>query len=378
MSWDVGMHTVSQSAIFGSAHSGKAFDSATCDPQYVAVQERIVQLYQTSALQQQAVYQIVTDVTRSVEGETEPEDFDATHFVQKLIETLLVHGACVWRPGSSSVQVPEILDPMSFYVEQRRSKYVPRRIPSVYRNTAKLGNKWHLVLLETPLTEFDPGAKKWITRAPRSCAARAVKCSLAIEELQLHRRQRNLHNSQPTVFLHDTVRTTSQAANSWVDMYSKSIDAHKAYGDGPRRTPNANATNVPTAPVPGTFSTRKNALTAAPNARTVADRMQNFISAQADITASVRNALTTAPLKVGHTPGEVVDPFRDGRPAHAEMVLAEGSNHTLMRHLEGRSFFGVCARAVVPGWGGAASPTDLFLRVACPQATRRRPWCSVT
>ena len=68
------MHEVSQSAIFGSAHSGKAFESATCDPQYVAVQERIVQLYQTSALQQQAVYQIVTDVTRSVEGETEPED----------------------------------------------------------------------------------------------------------------------------------------------------------------------------------------------------------------------------------------------------------------------------------------------------------------
>lgn len=314
------MRPVARSAIFGSAHVGEAFDSVTCDPLYVAVQERIVQLYQSSALQQQAVYQIVTDVTRSVEGDTDPGDFDATHFVQRLIETLLVHGACVWRPGTSAVQVPEILDPMSFYVEQRRSKYVPRRIPTVMRNTARLGNKWHLVLLETPLTEFDPSINKWITRAPRSCAARAVKCSLAIEELQLHRRQRNLHNSQPTVFLHDAVQTTSQAANSWVDMYSKAKDAHHAYGEGGTERKEGDGTGP---------------WTAEPNMRTVADRMQNFISAQTDITASVRNALTTAPLKVGHTPGEVVDPLRDGRPAHAEMMLSEGAHHTLLRHLEG-------------------------------------------
>jgi len=315
------MRPVGRSAIFGSARDGEAFDSVTCDPNYVAIQERIVELYRSSALQQQAVYQIVTDVTRSVEGNTDPSDFDATHFVQRLIETLLVHGACVWRPGTSTVQVPEILDPMSFYVEQRRSKYVPRRIPNVLRNTARLGNKWHLVLLETPLTEFDPSINKWITRAPRSCAARAVKCSLALEELQLHRRQRNLHNSQPTVFLHDAVHTTSQAANSWVDMYSKAKDAHLAYGPGQHQVREEAEGTGP--------------WTAEPNMRTVADRMQNFISAQSDITASVRNALTTAPLKVGHTPGEIVDPFRDGRPAHAEMLLSEGANHTLLRHLEG-------------------------------------------
>ena len=178
--------------------------------------------------------------------------------------------------------------------------------------------------------------RKWITRAPRSCAARAVKSSLALEELQLHRRQRNLHNSQPTVFLHDTVQATTQAANSWVDMYSKSVNSHTAYGDAPAGTDGA--------PVSRESATRYqrdrvgvHGYTMEPNMTEVSKKMRNMIVAQNDITSNVRNALTTAPLRVGHTPGEVVDPQRDSRPAHAEMFLTEGTAHTLMRHLEGKA-----------------------------------------
>lgn len=177
--------------------------------------------------------------------------------------------------------------------------------------------------------------RKWITRAPRSCAARAVKSALALEELQLHRRQRNLHNSQPTVFLHDTVQATTQAANSWVDMYSSAKDSHLAFGDSA-----PGAAGAPQARPDGTAlrsAVNCNGFTKEPNMATVAYKMRDMIVAQNDITSNVRNALTTAPLKVGHTPGEIVDPERDSRPAHAEMFLTEGTSHTLMRHLEGKN-----------------------------------------
>ena len=83
----------------------------------------------------------------------------------------------------------------------------------------------------------------------------------------------------------------------------------------------------------------------APDMKTVSFKMRDMIVAQNDITSNVRNALTTAPLKVGHTPGEIVDPQRDSRPAHAEMFLTEGTSHTLMRHLEGK-----CRLLLPCGW----------------------------
>lgn len=179
--------------------------------------------------------------------------------------------------------------------------------------------------------------RKWITRAPRSCAARAVKASLALEELQLHRRQRNLHNSQPTVFLHDTVQATTQAANSWVDMYSKSVNDHTVYGDAPAGTDGAPVNRSEAKKYQKRGNREIHGYTMEPNMTEVSKKMRNMIVAQNDITSNVRNALTTAPLRVGHTPGEVVDPQRDSRPAHAEMFLTEGTAHTLMRHLEGKA-----------------------------------------
>lgn len=148
------MRQVATSDMFGrGAQDGTA--PATLDPSYMAIHERIVDLYQTSALQQQAVYQIITDVTRSPNIQADPNDFDATHFVPKLLETLLVHGACLWRPGKSVVQPPEIFDPMGFYIEQQRSKFVPKKIPELNRGVSRVSDKWHLAMLETPLTEFD-------------------------------------------------------------------------------------------------------------------------------------------------------------------------------------------------------------------------------
>lgn len=158
--------------MFGNG-ANKGAAPVSLDPTYSAVHERIVELYQTSALQQQAVYQIITDVTRSPNIEANPNDFDATHFVPKLIETLLVHGSCLWRPGKNVVQPPEIYDPMGFYIEQQRSKFAPKKIPGLNRGASRVGNKWHMAMLETPLTEFDstyaasaPYAQPSICRVP--------------------------------------------------------------------------------------------------------------------------------------------------------------------------------------------------------------------
>lgn len=277
---------------------------STCSPEYPGMHRRVVDIYNASALQQQAVYQIVTDVTQNPEG-VNLSDFEATHFVRRLIEQLLVHGTCLWRPGKSSVESPEIFNPFGYYLEQTRTKYVPRRI----EGTKSMGQKWHLVILEPPRTEYSEEGKKWITMAPASCAMRAVKQSLALEELMLHRRQRNLHNSQPTVFVNNTVEKNTAAISSWADMYKRTDtvnmstktdrDQHFFSGD-------------------------------------IGSKIQTLARDNARITKTMRASLrNTAPLRVGHTPGEVVDEARDGRVAHAEMFISEGTNPVVLRHLEG-------------------------------------------
>lgn len=295
--------------MFGSAIK----TPATVDKHYKDHLNMVTQTYNRSHAQKMALNQIVVDAVWSSTKalrEQGSNEFDVEHFLTSLLEHLMVYGYALFRVNRRVSSTPEIADNSLFYIESDGSNWRPR----LYKETAFLKNtKWHLVILDAPTIEMRPTSSPnkymWVTTTPQSAAARAALHALSLDELILHRRQRNMYNSQPTMFLCEYPPAKSD------DKSVKNVGWKSTY----------------------MFEAGEKASTLPSFQETLQRRLQRLHALrehdQKNVVDQVKsgNAVGSVPTVPGG-----LQPTRDPlKQAHAELLLSSGYDHAVSRHLEG-------------------------------------------
>ena len=296
--------------MFGPAHSGPC--ETRVAPEYRATMRAHAESFHRSHAQGMAVRQLVNDCVLSPArvGGYPAAAFDISPFLTLVLERLLLYGYALFRtpPGAP----PEVADNRNFYIYRHRGVWRPRR----YEGRSTQTHKWHLVVLEPPRVEArhagPKAAEVWVTVAPSSAGARASLMSLALDELILHRRQRNLFNSQPTMFMSEA-NDSVDGKSAWRTLYPTA-----GMGDA-----------MPSSMQPSSSQATFQELL---NHRMIAARsLRRF---DADVTAE-QTASGNAVGSVPTVPGGL-EPTRDpAHQAHAELLLSSGYSATPSRHLTG-------------------------------------------
>jgi hypothetical protein len=254
--------------------------------------------FRRSHAQKMALEQLAVDAIWAPTRSGPEPPFDVEPFLSKLLEALMVYGYAMFRLRDG---IPEVGDNRLFYIEQGKHGLRPRAYERSM-SSKMLRGKWHLVVFEPPYTEMH-APDIWTTISIQSAAARAQLHSLSLDELTLHRRQRNMYNSQPTVFMAD-VRGKDKGIH-WNEVYENEARADAASLN--------------------TFSSilRK-------RLGETQKLMEHDRGRIAEQTAS-GNAVGSVPT----VPGGLRPTRAPGRQSHAELLLSSGMAPTMARHLDG-------------------------------------------
>ena len=274
-----------------------------------------------SSAQQVAYNQLVIDsIWGPLQILKETISFDAAPFMTLLLESIVVYGYAMFRPSKTERGIPEVADGRLYYVERKRGEWRPRR----YRGDSTLeGSRgWHLVILEEPIIELRKtrsGDTQWVTTMVRSCASKACTHSLSLEELMLHRRQRNMFNSQPTVFMAEPPEPKSgDTQASWQSLY------------GNASAPNQNGSEAWALEPAGQHTFQQMLSTRLARSKMMRDVDEQMITDQ----IMSGNAVGSIPT----LPGGLEPTRSPTKQAHAELILSTGLVATQTRHLDGDQF----------------------------------------
>ena len=300
---------------------------SSVDSEYASYVETVKQTFRRSHAQQTALNQIIVDVVWSSDANQTMRDptkiyndsFDVHQFMTTLLEHLMLCGYALFRLRHG---MPEFADTALYYLETNGCRWRPRVLPEGKEILS--GTRWHLVLLDTPVAEMRPNPKSrtrgmWVTLRPSSAASRAMLHSLALDELILHRRQRNMYNSQPTMFMHEyrddpTVEKEKRGDVSWRSKY---LYDYEDVDD----SNNTSVQSVKKQSYQQLLQERLN--------RTHLLRQSDQIVQAEQVQSG--NAVGSVPA----VPGGLEPTRPPGRQAHAELLLSSGLDHTVSRHLEG-------------------------------------------
>ena len=315
--------------MFGVGHD----NTSTVDAEYASYVETVKQTFRRSHAQQTALNQIVVDVVWSSDARQSKDDsdqtyndtFDVQQFMTTLLEHLMLCGYALFRLRHG---MPEFADTALYYLETNGCRWRPRVLPG--GKTMLSGTRWHLVLLDAPIAEMRPNPKSrargmWVTLRPSSAASRAMLHSLALDELILHRRQRNLYNSQPTMFMHEYRDTPIVEEKHRGDMSWRSKYLYEFEG-APTAATTTGATATAIQPVEK--RSYQQLLQERLNRTHLLRQSDQIVQAEQ---VQSGNAVGSVPV----VPGGLEPARPPGRQAHAELLLSSGLDHTVSRHLEG-------------------------------------------
>lgn len=319
--------------MFGVGHE----NALTVDSEYAAYVETVKKTFRRSHAQQTALNQIVVDVVWSSDASQSTRDprkvyndsFDVQDFMTTLLEHLLVCGYALFRLRHG---MPEFADTALYYLETNGCRWRPRVLPEGKMMLS--GTRWHLVLLDAPVAEMRPSPRSrsrgmWVTLRPSSAASRAMLHSLAMDELIMHRRQRNMYNSQPTMFMHEyrdipIVEDKHRGDMSWRSKYLYEFD-----GGAGTNTAAAGGTALAAAAIqPAAKQSYQQLLQERLNRTHLLRQSDQIVQAEQ---VQSGNAVGSVPT----VPGGLEPTRPPGRQAHAELLLSSGLDHTMSRHLEG-------------------------------------------
>lgn len=295
---------------------GRGNALTTVDANFKDHLQTVKQIFRSSHAQRMALNQIIVDAIWScAKIDEEKSVFEVTSFLTLLLEHLMVTGYALFRLRHG---LPEIADSALYYIETNGNQWRPR----LYANETSVlkGSKWHLVVLDPPAAEMRPvslfGSKNkvaWVTMRPSSAATRAMLHSLSLDELILHRRQRNMFNSQPTMFMSEPIAAKNSKELATVGWQTQYV-----------------ATSATDAAAPVNMHSYQQKLQQR--------LMRTHMLRENDL------ALLTDQIRSGNAVGSVptipggLKPTREpGKQAHAELLLSSGLEHTVSRHLEGDS-----------------------------------------
>lgn len=173
-------------------------------------------IYRRSHAQQLALHHIVNDTVWATLKEGTPT-FEIEPFLTAVVESLHVFGYALFRkkPGLP----PVVADAAHIFIERNGGTLRPRLLPG---STLK-GGRWHLIVFEAPVTvmranfEARKGGAQFTTLSVNSGARRAMVHAQTLDELIFFRRQRNMFNSQPTVFMSGESRSEMLVASAATD-----------------------------------------------------------------------------------------------------------------------------------------------------------------
>jgi hypothetical protein len=166
----------------------------------------MVAIFRRSHAQHCAIHQLVVDCVWATLKEGTPT-FEIEPFLTAIVESLHLFGYALFRKGVH----PIVADASQIYLERNSGVFRPRLLPG---HTSLKGTKWHLVVLDPPVVA---GGKRPVTVAVNSCARRSMNHSQTLDELIFYRRQRNMFNSQPTVFMSGESRADAVVAGAATD-----------------------------------------------------------------------------------------------------------------------------------------------------------------
>lgn len=296
-------------------------------PQFRAMAQAAQMAFDKSPVQQQAFHQLITDTITAPCQRIKCDTIDIPLFLTAVLNSLIIYGYALFRYKHGSDFLPEVADPHQYYI---------RRIPQGWKpccyddgSPMKSTRGWHLVVLEEPSISLTGGGgmeRIWMTTIPRSCSQRSINQSLSLDEMTLHRRQRNLFNSQPTMFMSEPPEAKqSDTQASWQSLYAQPSGA-------PTRSSWA------LEPV-GQQS------------------LQQMIGSRLRASKLLREhdgAVTLDQVWSGNGVGSVpiipggLEPTRGpGKQPHAELILSTGMSATPSRHLEGDAFESLATRDLI-------------------------------
>jgi hypothetical protein len=244
--------------------------------------------------------------------------FEEDKFVAAVLEMLMVYGYALFQPNRDGF-MPEIADGDQFYIARVGGEWHPIPYDDACRESMR-GPGWHLVVHQPPRvarqTNIIGGrGMMWVTMALTSAAARAEIHSRTLDELVLYRRQRNMFNSQPTMFMCEpTAAARATPTNAaWQSLYN---------------------------PEP-TTSTVQDMLLPVGAANTFTELLSERLS-RTRATRAHDSVLIADQRRGGNEPGVLpivpggLAPAREpDHQAHAELLLSTGLDHTASRHLDG-------------------------------------------
>ena len=270
--------------------------------------------YDRSHCQQMALSQLTIDC--AWESGCGCGDFEEDKFVAALLEMVMVYGYAMFQRSKGGM-LPEIADGDQFFIARVGGEWHPFPYDDASKRCLR-GGGWHLVVVQPPRSERRVSGRggQWVTTGLLSASARAEIHSRTLDELVLYRRQRNMFNSQPTMFMAEPKaarKLTGETA--WQSIYAPEPHHHDS---------NTTSDMLPIGSASDFTSLLQDRL-----ARTRATREHD-----ARVTSD-QDRGGNPPGSLPVVPGGLAPARAPGHQAHAELQLSSGLDYTGSRHLDG-------------------------------------------